>query len=178
MSVVPNVAQVLPILTAISNSWVKHYFVDVCWVYGSLPIHVHRSLILYDYNELRRSVNTTAGQWLDFTRRTLNGYQIETRIILCSRENEIHFVHPNTLLKYEIYFAWYMFVFFCVCRMTGQLGVLGGGGISASSKTVLTLDDLVFINTQLSRRVSHMIPQWHLCVFCSHFILTLTLVYL
>ncbi|XP_060769053.1 retinal guanylyl cyclase 1 [Neoarius graeffei] len=46
-------------------------------------------------------------------------------------------------------------VFLYHLKMTGQMGVLGrfgGGGVSTPSKIVLTLDDLVFINTQLSRR--------------------------
>lgn len=45
--------------------------------------------------------------------------------------------------------------------MTGLLGMLGGfggEGISTPSKIVLTLDDVVFINTQLSKRVSNTIP--------------------
>ncbi|XP_017314984.1 retinal guanylyl cyclase 1 [Ictalurus punctatus] len=46
-------------------------------------------------------------------------------------------------------------IFLYHMKMTGQLGVLGGfggGGNSTPSKIVLTLDDLVFINTQLSKR--------------------------
>jgi len=45
-----------------------------------------------------------------------------------------------------------------VSRKHGQVGILGGfggGGGGSSVKIVLTLDDLVFINTTLSRRVSH-----------------------
>ncbi|TTO79350.1 Retinal guanylyl cyclase 2 [Bagarius yarrelli] len=42
-------------------------------------------------------------------------------------------------------------VFLYHMKMTGQLGMLGGGN-SSPNKIVLTLDDLVFINTQLSRR--------------------------
>lgn len=46
----------------------------------------------------------------------------------------------------------------CVSRKHGQVGILGafgGGGVGSPTKIVLTLDDLVFINTTLSRRVSH-----------------------
>lgn len=40
----------------------------------------------------------------------------------------------------------------CVLRRNGRVGFgFGGGG---STKVVLTLDDLVFINTQVSKRVS------------------------
>lgn len=50
-----------------------------------------------------------------------------------------------------------MSVCVCVSRKHGQVGVFGGGGGGGGSaaKIVLTLDDLVFINTTLSRRVSH-----------------------
>ncbi|XP_062844877.1 retinal guanylyl cyclase 1 [Trichomycterus rosablanca] len=46
-------------------------------------------------------------------------------------------------------------VFLYHLKLTGQISILGGfggGGIATPSKIILTLDDLVFINTQLSRR--------------------------
>lgn len=69
-------------------------------------------------------------------------------------------IYRAVTVFYSIHIAIYS-LFFCACRMTGQvsmLGGLGGGGISTPSKIVLTLDDLVFINTQLSKRVSNTIP--------------------
>lgn len=43
-------------------------------------------------------------------------------------------------------------------RRGGRVGFsFGGGGNSGVTKIVLTLDDLVFINTQISKRVSSML---------------------
>lgn len=45
-------------------------------------------------------------------------------------------------------------------RKSGRIGFsFGGGGDGGSSKIVLTLDDLVFINTQVSKRVSSVFNQ-------------------
>uniref|UniRef100_A0A8C1MT45 Guanylate cyclase n=1 Tax=Cyprinus carpio TaxID=7962 RepID=A0A8C1MT45_CYPCA len=49
----------------------------------------------------------------------------------------------------------------------GILGAFGGGGNGSPTKIILTLDDLVFINTTLSRRVSH---KCHLSVLLIDFI--------
>lgn len=69
-------------------------------------------------------------------------------------------VHPEFHIFFDSYIFCFIHVcvfllFFGLCRITGQLGVLGGGGTSAPTKIVLTLDDLVFINTQLSKRVNN-----------------------
>lgn len=66
-------------------------------------------------------------------------------------------------------------------RKHGQVGAFGGGGGGgggSAAKIVLTLDDLVFINTTLSRRVSHkrslslamcVCPAHRLCLRLIHF---------
>lgn len=47
---------------------------------------------------------------------------------------------------------------FCLSRKNGRVGFsFGGGGVSGTNKVILTLDDLVFINTQVSKRVSSLL---------------------
>lgn len=47
---------------------------------------------------------------------------------------------------------------FCLSRRNGRVGFsFGGSGGGGSTKVVLTLDDLVFINTQISKRVSSLL---------------------
>lgn len=44
--------------------------------------------------------------------------------------------------------------FLILLRKSGRVGFSFGGGNGGSTKVVLTLDDLIFINTQISKRVS------------------------
>lgn len=47
--------------------------------------------------------------------------------------------------------------FVALARRNGRVGFSFGGGGGGAAKVVLTLDDLIFINTQISKRVS---PEW------------------
>lgn len=40
-------------------------------------------------------------------------------------------------------------------RRSGRIGFSFGGSGGGSTKVILTLDDLIFINTQVSKRVSY-----------------------
>lgn len=53
-------------------------------------------------------------------------------------------------------------IVFSLFRRDGKVGFSfgGGGHSSGSTKVVLTLDDLVFINTQVSKRVSSVLNQY------------------
>uniref|UniRef100_A0AAQ4RN06 Guanylate cyclase n=1 Tax=Gasterosteus aculeatus aculeatus TaxID=481459 RepID=A0AAQ4RN06_GASAC len=46
------------------------------------------------------------------------------------------------------------FMFFLLSRRSGRIGLNFGGSNGGSTKVILTLDDLIFINTQISKRVS------------------------
>uniref|UniRef100_A0AAY5EBE9 Guanylate cyclase n=1 Tax=Electrophorus electricus TaxID=8005 RepID=A0AAY5EBE9_ELEEL len=54
--------------------------------------------------------------------------------------------------------CWFSSCMACSGGQVGILGVFGGGRGGPPSKIVLTLDDLVFINTQLSKKVSNGCP--------------------
>lgn len=45
--------------------------------------------------------------------------------------------------------------FFISLRRSGRVGFSFGSGGGGSTKVILTLDDLIFINTQVSKRVGY-----------------------
>lgn len=46
------------------------------------------------------------------------------------------------------------FCFAALSRRNGRIGFSFGGGGGGAAKVILTLNDLIFINTQISKRVS------------------------
>lgn len=52
------------------------------------------------------------------------------------------------------------FLFFLLSRRSGRIGLNFGGSNGGSTKVILTLDDLIFINTQISKRVSCLLELW------------------
>uniref|UniRef100_A0A8C3APZ8 Guanylate cyclase n=1 Tax=Cyclopterus lumpus TaxID=8103 RepID=A0A8C3APZ8_CYCLU len=70
---------------------------------------------------------------------------------VCTAEYQIIIYH---LVQSCVIFHLLFFLFFpLLSRRSGRIGLSFGGGNSGTTKVVLTLDDLVFINTQISKRV-------------------------
>uniref|UniRef100_A0A8C3AR92 Guanylate cyclase n=1 Tax=Cyclopterus lumpus TaxID=8103 RepID=A0A8C3AR92_CYCLU len=79
---------------------------------------------------------------------------------VCTAEYQIIIYH---LVQSCVIFHLLFFLFFpLLSRRSGRIGLSFGGGNSGTTKVVLTLDDLVFINTQISKRVRSLLNLWRL----------------